>query len=419
MDIILVTRFYPPDTGGGGIAAYANYLAVGLAKRGNHVRVVSQMTPQSIYKTTCDGVEVRRIAPLSLPHRCYRIPLVGRQTRFVNDLAYASAVRRELLRMSREGGPDVVEYAEIDAESLFHPFRLCPAVVKLHTPHFVLDQFYSRKERPYSTGLIRWAERKAIVGATALSSPSHDLAEQVSAEYGLDAERIAPMPNGIDTDFFSPSEGEPAESQTVLFVGRLEPRKGGLVFANAIPRIAQACPGAHFVFVGADGSNRNGTSHREELLARFEKEGIRQVVFEGHAAPEVFRDHYRRAAVFVLPSLFENCPYTLLEAMACGRAIVVSRGYGMREMIVDGTSGLFFRPGDSEDLAEKVIRLLEDGQLRRQLGDGARNAVLEQYSLDVAAQAAERFYHETIAQWRLRQFRSQAPNNMKEPLDRN
>lgn len=414
MNIVIATRFYPPDTGGGGIAAYALYLANGLRARGHKVRVISQRGPKSIGKTVVDSVEIRRIGALNLPFRYHRVPLVGRQTKFLNDVLYAIEVRRELLRLSREGRPDLVEYADIHAESLFHPFSLCPAVVKLHTPHFVLDRYYSPRERPYDTRLIRWAERRAILRANALSSPSRDLAERVAAEYGFGAERIASMPNGIDTSFFSPPQGEQKVSQTVLFVGRLEPRKGALVFANAVPHIAQACPGARFLFVGADRSNSNGTSQRQELQARFENEGITQVAFEGHAAPEVFRDHYRRATVFVMPSLFENCPYTLLEAMACGRPIVASRGGGMKEMITDGTSGLFFRPGDSGDLAEKVICLLEDCQLRQRLGEAARTVVLERYGLAPAISAAEHFYEETIAHWQYQQSRFRPPNDISE-----
>lgn len=416
MNIVIATRFYPPDTGGGGIAAYAQYLAMGLRARGHKVRVISRRGAKSICKTVVDGIEIHRIGPLNLPYQCHRLPIVGQQTRFINDVLYAIAVRGELLRMNRDTPPDLVEYADIHAESLFHPFWLCPAVVKLHTPQFVLDRYYGRRKLPCDARLIHWAERWAILRASALSSPSRGLADQIVAEYGLQAERIAPMPNGIDASLFSPPEGEQAGPPTVLFVGRLQPMKGVLVFADAIPLIAEACPGARFLFVGADRSSRNGTSQRQELQARFANEGIRQVAFEGHAGPEVFRDHYRRASVFVMPSLFENCPYTLLEAMACGRAIVATRAHGMQEIIVDGMSGLLFEPSNPTDLAEKVILLLRDPELRQRLGAAARTAVTERYTMEEAAAAAERFYQKTIVHWRFQQSQSRAPNNMNEAI---
>ena len=127
---------------------------------------------------------------------------------------------------------------------------------------------------------------------------------------------------------------------------------------------------------------------------------LERVQFQAHAFPEVFREHYRRASVFVMPSLFENCPYTLLEAMACGKACVVSKAYGMQEMIIDGESGLFFQPGSPADLAEKTIRLLEDEALRRRLGQGARDIVLREYSLDVGTQKTLAFYQAVLREQR-------------------
>jgi glycosyltransferase involved in cell wall biosynthesis len=104
----------------------------------------------------------------------------------------------------------------------------------------------------------------------------------------------------------------------VLYAGRLEPGKGAVVFAHAIPHVARQFPNARFVFLGADRHSVTGGSQKAELKAFLVSEGVAsQVEFHRHARSEVFREHYRKASVFVMPSLFENCPYTLLEAMAC------------------------------------------------------------------------------------------------------
>ena len=131
MNIILVTRFYPPDTGGGGIAAYARYAAIGLTRAGHHVRVISAMTSDSKARQMVKGVEVFRISPHLSSNFWTRFPLLDLYIRFIRDLAYAWQVRQALLKISGDFQPDIVEYADIDAEGVFHPMRLCPYVVKL------------------------------------------------------------------------------------------------------------------------------------------------------------------------------------------------------------------------------------------------------------------------------------------------
>ena len=399
MRVLLVTRFYPPDTGGGGIAAYAYYLAHGLQRAGHSVRVISRMAAHSQPTQVVEGVEVSRIQALTFPYRFRRVPVAGAYLRFCNDLLYAAAVRKQLLHLTTDFRPDLVEYADIDAESFFHPFEVSPAVIKLHTPHFVLKRFYNNVETPYDTTSICWLEKKAILSANGLSSPSRYLAKAVAQEYGLNPRGIIQVPNPIDTDFFSPGYQLDESTPTVLYVGRLERRKGVITFAHAVPLIAQRYPQVRFVLLGADRSSPTGGSEQAELMAFFREQGVEhRVEFRGHAAPEVFREYYRRATVFVMPSLFENCPYTLLEAMSCGRAVVVSRAYGMKEMIIDGESGLFFMPGDAADLAEKVLLLLHDRLLRTKLGRSARATVQERYALDVATRQTISFYEMVLDQ---------------------
>ena len=206
------------------------------------------------------------------------------------------------------------------------------------------------------------------------------------------------VPNFIDTDAFSPfptcSEEQPL---AVLYVGRLESGKGAPVFAQAVPLIARAFPQAKFIFLGADRPDKHGNSQKALLLQAFEREGLQgSVEFHGHDSPEIFLSFYRQASVFVLPSLFENSPYTLLEAMACGKACVVSRAGGMPEMLVERESGLFFDPGNPYDLAEKVIALLRNTEQRKSLGQAARHRAEQEYGLDVGVEKTLAFYNSVL-----------------------
>jgi len=399
LNIVLVTRFYPPDTGGGGIAAYAHYAALGLVQAGHQVCVISAKAENSKARQVVDGVEVFRISHPLPSYWWTRLPVLGRQVRFIRDLIYAWRIRQLLLSGNLGFQPDIVEYADIDAESFFHPHSLCPHVVKLHTSHKVLEPFYSAKEVPYARTGIEWMEKKAICSVQGISSPSTYLAGEVAKLLEIEPAAIRYVPNFIDTRQFNQAvEVVALRNPLVLYVGRLEPLKGAMAFAKAIPFIARECPKVRFVFLGADRVAEDGTSQKSKLEGYFAQEGIRgRVEFHGHDTPEIFLSFYKRASVFVLPSLFENSPYTLLEAMSCSKACVVSRAGGMSEMAVDGESALFFEPGNSADLAEKVITLLKNSALRKSMGKAARQRVEREYNLEVGTEKTLAFYRDVIA----------------------
>jgi glycosyltransferase involved in cell wall biosynthesis len=90
----------------------------------------------------------------------------------------------------------------------------------------------------------------------------------------------------------------------------------------------------------------------------------------------------RRSDIFLLPSLWENCPYSCIEAMAAGRPIVASDCGGMPELIADGTNGLLARSGDADSFAQALEELIEANALRERLGAAARRTV-EQRLTDV------------------------------------
>ncbi len=109
--------------------------------------------------------------------------------RFVRDLIYAWRVRQLLLSGKLGFQPDIVEYADIDAEGFFHANSLCPYVIKLHTPHSVLKHFYSSREMPYALGGVEWMEKQSIHLADGISSPSLYLAEQVAKDVQIEKSR--------------------------------------------------------------------------------------------------------------------------------------------------------------------------------------------------------------------------------------
>jgi len=90
-------------------------------------------------------------------------------------------------------------------------------------------------------------------------------------------------------------------------------------------------------------------------------------------------NYYRRAHIFVLASLWEGIPVSLMEAMASGLAVVATRVTGIPELVEDGVSGLLVPPQDSKALAEAIYKLLRDKELREKMGKAARQKVVEEF----------------------------------------
>jgi glycosyltransferase involved in cell wall biosynthesis len=177
--------------------------------------------------------------------------------------------------------------------------------------------------------------------------------------------KLALIPNPV----VSPqSAADPMNSETVLVVGRLTAIKNNGFVIEAFARAAAPARDWRLELVG-DGPQR------QELGALAEGLGVSaQVSLAGNASD--CAPHYRRAAIFVIASLFEGSPNALLEAMAHGLPCIVSDALpGATEYIEDGKTGLTFRAGDVDHLAAQIARLMKDKAMRGSLGAAARARV--------------------------------------------
>jgi len=172
------------------------------------------------------------------------------------------------------------------------------------------------------------------------------------------------VPNSVDVPPAIAPEADPPE---VLFAGRLSPEKG-------IRELAAATQGMNLVVAG-DGP-------------------LRELVPDalGFVPHEELVRLQSRAAVVVLPSHSEGLPVCLLEAMACGRAVVATSVGGIPDVVEDGVSGLLVEPGDVEGLRAALERLLSDPALRRRLGQAARTRIVDRCSVEAVAEATRDAY---------------------------
>jgi glycosyltransferase involved in cell wall biosynthesis len=374
LHLCFLSQEYPPETGWGGIGAYTYEMAHGLARAGQRVTVISLADgPEAV--TRCGGVEVHRVA---------RRPAWGkwkglwRLNRIWPGFAWAAA--RRLRQVHAESPVDVVEAAECRADSLFVPLlpRRPRLVVRLHTPWVFVDRL-NRVAPDWKKRLIYWQEAAAIRSADLITAPSQAVVDLTHTWVRLGRRPVRVVPNPVDAAAYSPGGAGP--SGEVLVIGRLEQRKGAGVLAESVPTVLRRCPGSSFRFVGSDGVDSFGRSWRERLVEGVPPGERGRVHFEQAPRSELI-DRYRRSGVCVLPSAWENFPYALLEAMACGVPVVGTRTGGLPELIEDRVSGLVVPKADPAALADGICALLEDDALRTRMGRAARRRVEERFSVE-------------------------------------
>jgi glycogen synthase len=385
MKIALLSYEYPFETGFGGIGTYTWYQARALSRLGHEVHVLAgALSETDLRRDDHDGVLVYRFR--SCPTWINILALDRRKLWWTkNRLENAFSMHRGLLKLAESNQYDIVEMPECGGEGLIiNHFMRLPTLVKFHSPAKLIMPCYDvRKADHVCCSLV---EQIGLKAAGAYTSCSQFLANEVRDRMGIRRE-VKVIPNGIDVELFDASEqinardefGIPKGKPMIFFAGRMEQRKG----IHLCERIASEILKKHdvaFVFAGQDLFD----FMKRELLPKLEAMNLRgSVHYLGKLDLKGVRSCLRQADIFLLPSIWENCPYSCLEAMAAGRAIVASDAGGLPELLENGTSGLLARSGDPDAYIACLERLIEDADLRQKLGAAARRRIEEKYT-DVA-----------------------------------
>ena len=309
-----------------------------------------------------------------------------------NRLENAVSMYDGLKELARRQQFDVIEMPECGAEGLLinHLMR-SPTVVKFHSPAYLIMPTYDVRRADHIVCSV--VEQLALLGASAFTSASRFLADEVRRKLKI-RRGVRVVPNGIDLDQFDRSDMIDARATfslsrdrpIVFFSGRMEKRKGIHLCAEIVTRILERYD-VEFVFAGQDLFQYvSGT-----LLPSLKGKQLRgRCTYLGKLELHEVRSCLRQAEIFLLPSLWENCPYSCLEAMAAGRAIVCSDAGGLPELIQDGENGLLARTGDPGSFVGALERLIADRPLRDRLGAAARRTVERSFrDVDIARRSIE------------------------------
>ena len=378
MKIALVSPYdfaYP-----GGVANHISSLECHLTRMGHEVKVIA---PASRAVSAFDD----RFIPIGKPRP---IPTSGSIVRIALSLRLASTIKT------------VLDQEKFDIVHLHEPFApmLCSAVLRFSRapnvgtfhacdgrPGYNVYKF----GRPISTVMLRKRNHN-LNGKIAVSRPAMDFASRyVPGHYDI-------IPNGVDVEHFSPGVS-PIEAfcdgkLNILFVGRLERRKGLIYLMKAYQLVKREIPNSRLIVVGPGSRPRR----KYEKWAR--QKDLPDVVFAGYASYAELPRYYKTADVFCAPATSrESFGIVLLEAMALAKPIVATDIDGYASVVTHGDEGLLMPPKDSRELARALISVMRDETLRQQMG--ARGVIkARKYSWEQIAQKVFEYYVKVLGECR-------------------
>ena len=363
--------FYP-----GGVNKHIFHLATNFRRLGHNARIIAACSdgdtpvPDYVIRVTSS------VTPLPISGAIARVTLSPRIYRRVKKILIKEA---------------------FDVIHLHEPMMpVLPLTVLRHTPvtphSAVIATFHAyRESNPgYNYGkpvLERCFKR--LDGRIAVSEAARSYVNSYyPGEYVI-------IPNGIDLHQFGPHipplPWADDERPTILFVGRLEPRKGFKYLLYAFPYVRQDIPNARLIVVGA-----YSREDKEPYVMWARHNNVRGIRFVGPVSEEELPRYYRSCDVFCAPSTgFESFGIVLLEAMASGVPIVASDITGYRQVLRHEEEGLLVEPENERALAQALIALLQDPHRRRQMGYRGQIRAAA-YSWDKISRQVLHFYEEVL-----------------------
>lgn len=399
LNLCLLIQDYPPRVVHG-IARITHVLATGLAARGHVVHVITRGADHDRVDLE-DGVWVHRVVP-----RQHKSPDIDVTVpKHVWD--YSATLLAEVDRIDGMRPVDLVFAPNWDSEGLALMLDgRWPVVTGLYTPVGTVATM-----DPGMIASVRNGEdlipQLIATDTFVCSEGTHFLASteaiirEIERVYtiSLQDKHVGYVPLAIeDIAAATPPADAPTPWRDVVFVGRLEGRKGIDVLLDVAPSICRRFPDVRFRIVGDDsGRDASGRSYRTEFESDPMAADVRdQVVFDGPLDDDELYAVYRDAACVVVPSRFESFGLIILEGAAFAVPAVASAVGGMVSLIDDGVTGVLVEPANANALAAGLEGLLADDDRRVAMGQAARRRYDEHYRGDRMVDGMLTFFEDVL-----------------------
>jgi len=378
---------------GGGPEAYTKIISPWLLKKGHSVSIIFVTGPKQQKLIYPEDVNVYYVSPTK--YHYYLSKVLGGFRNWplrLRSVESERAVRKVLKRIDSTSTIDLIEVTEDYPVSWLSKRR--PVLVRAHGSAWAFRDQCQDGDRTYDSFLVNQASKQFSL-AGKVSPLSRDYAKTLSEICDLPMDAFSPIPYPIDTHIFSP-EGEAAELQgkpVLMSIGRLEHRKGTDVLVRSMNRVWEEFQDARLLLLG-----KLAGFTKDDLLSLVPESKRDQIVFPGFIEHSKIPAYLRAVDLYLTPTQYETLGYTILEAMACGKAVISCNVGAVPELISHGENGLLVPFGDHERLSGAIIKLLKDQKLRSELEAAARKKA-EQYRMSVICPQFETLYKSTIKNW--------------------
>jgi glycosyltransferase involved in cell wall biosynthesis len=391
LTIALISPLYAPEDAGG-IGTYVRSLGEQLARSGSKVHVLAGTKLGRTEELVINGVRVHRLMSWHIP----------KFERFLPGLAWSAQLARTLLRLAQTDGLDLVEFPNWEGPgwSLARLPRHVSVVTRLHTPFFETLQLDNRNRAPnQAERFICWLEKSAVLSSDAITSSTRFHRAIMSSAYGLREEAVEILPLGIPMPPLRVTvEKAPSERPLrLLYVSRLEHRKGTLTLLDALPLVFARVPNVEVTLIGKDRPHAPGGVQFQDHFRAAHPELLARVRFLGYVPDDELARAYSECDLFVVPSVYESFGLIYLEAMAHGKPTIGCRAGGIPEVVEDGETGCLVPPEDVPALADRIVQLLQDAPLRESMGTRARHRAEKLFSVEVMAQNSLELYQRVVS----------------------
>jgi len=378
----------------GGVCRYTYDLAHALAESGNEVHVITRSEKNYEYEYEESGVFIHKI----IPELVNFINLPEDVNVSKKNLSYSYSACLKLLNLIDNFGIQIAEAPLWDSEGfVFSLVKSIPLIIRLETPLFKVAEIQNWQITK-DLKLANWMEGETARKADKTIAISKDIGTLIGSHHNISEERIDLCPLGIEV----PDENLLISDQkkngfNILFVGRLEKRKGVETLFNALPMVLEKIPDTQFYLVGADTNLApDGGSYKKYLLKNLDKKFHKNVKFIGYVDDMELKTYYNDCDLFVAPSLYESFGLIFLEAMAWGKPVIGCNIGGIPEIVEDGNDGILIQPDDEKSLADAIIKLLTDKYLRVKMGVCGRKKVENSFSMEKMTEITYNIYKRLI-----------------------
>ena len=269
-----------------------------------------------------------------------------------------------------------------------------PLVIRFHGS----DAYFCRLEGRKQKRKNFFFEKKALANAVAFIAPT-DFAGKWTAEiFRLKEESITTIHNGLSLDQFENPNPEQFEKGLLLYIGTIIRKKGVFELPLILKNVMRDFPAANLVMIGSDSGDlmTKSVSTWQMIAGALPNDIRKNIQYLGKVPYEKVQEYLKKAHVCVFPTFAETLGMVTIESMAMQKPVVNSNMGWAREIIEDGVSGFLVDPKDHHAFAAKISALLNDDDLCRKTGTGARDRVSHKFDIEKIANENIAFYQKIL-----------------------